>query len=400
VRHSPLAGLRVIELARILAGPWAGQTLSDLGAEVIKIEAPEGDDTRRWGPPFVPLSDGSAGDAAYFHSCNRGKASVIADLRTVEGRRVVTTLASKADVLIENFKVGDLMRYGLDFDTLKATNPRLIYCSITGFGQSGPYAHRAGYDAMIQGLSGIMDLTGEAAGEPQKVGVAIADIVSSLYAVIGIQAALIQREQTGRGQHIDVALMDAMLGVLANQNLNYLVTGTSPTRMGNAHPNIVPYQSFDVCNGRVMLAVGNDVQFARLCHVIGKPELGVDPRFSTNQERVNHREAIVTELELAFSTWNRDDLLYALEKAAIPSGPINTLAEAFADPQVAFRQLRQDASAPWAAGGCVPSVRTPLIFSEAKLREPVAAPRLGADTTDVVKSFESLRRSHNVGGNS
>jgi crotonobetainyl-CoA:carnitine CoA-transferase CaiB-like acyl-CoA transferase len=397
VRDSPLATLRVIELARILAGPWAGQTLSDLGAEVIKIEAPEGDDTRRWGPPFVPLSDGSAGDAAYFHSCNRGKASVIADLRTVEGRNLVTTLASKADVLIENFKVGDLMRYGLDFDTLKATNPRLIYCSITGFGQSGPYAHRAGYDAMIQGLSGIMDLTGEADGEPQKVGVAIADIVSSLYAVIGIQAALIQREQTGRGQHIDVALMDAMLGVLANQNLNYLVTGTSPTRMGNAHPNIVPYQSFAVCNGSVMLAVGNDAQFARLCHVIGKPELGVDPRFSTNQERVNHRQAIVAELAHAFSTWNREDLLYALEKAAIPSGPINTLAEAFADPQVAFRQLRQDASAPWAAGGCVPSVRTPLIFSEAKLREPVAAPRLGADTTDVVESIRSLRRSHNVG---
>jgi crotonobetainyl-CoA:carnitine CoA-transferase CaiB-like acyl-CoA transferase len=344
------------------------------------------------------LSDGSAGDAAYFHSCNRGKASVIADLRTVEGRTLVTTLASKADVLIENFKVGDLMRYGLDFDTLKATNPRLIYCSITGFGQSGPYAHRPGYDAMIQGLSGIMDLTGEADGEPQKVGVAIADIVSSLYAVIGIQAALIQREKTGRGQHIDIALMDAMLGVLANQNLNYLVTGASPTRMGNAHPNIVPYQSFAVCNGRVMLAVGNDAQFVRLCHVIGKPELGVDPRFITNQERVNHRQAIVAELEHAFSTWNREDLLYALEKAAIPSGPINTLAEAFADPQVAFRQLRQDASAPWAAGGCVPSVRIPLIFSEAKLREPVAAPRLGADTTDVVESIRSLRRSHNVGG--
>ena len=267
--QAPVAGLRVVEFARILAGPWIGQTLADLGADVVKVEAPGGDDTRSWGPPFVPGIDGDHLSAAYFHACNRGKRSIVLDFSTEHGRDAARRLAADADVVIENFKLGGLKKYGLDYESLSALNPRLVYCSITGFGQDGPYAHRAGYDYIVQGLGGIMDLTGDPQGEPQKVGVAFADIFTGLYGVIAIQAALAQRERTGRGQHIDMALLDCMTGVLANQALNYLVSGASPHRMGNAHPNIAPYQVFAVADGHIILAVGNDGQFARLCEALG-----------------------------------------------------------------------------------------------------------------------------------
>src|SRR5262249_27169623 len=266
---APLDGLRVVELARILAGPWIGQTLADLGADVIKVEAPEGDDTRRWGPPFVHGPNGESLDSGYFHSCNRGKRSLVADFRTLEGQAIVRQLAQSSDVLLENFKVGGLAKYGLDYASLAALNPRLIYCSVTGFGQSGPYAHRPGYDFIIQGMGGIMDLTGEPEGAPQKIGVAFADIFTGTYGAIAVLAALRQRDQTGRGQHIDLALLDSMVGLLANQSLNYLVSGQVPHRMGNAHPNIVPYQTFAVRDGYAIVAVGNDTQFTRLCEYLG-----------------------------------------------------------------------------------------------------------------------------------
>jgi crotonobetainyl-CoA:carnitine CoA-transferase CaiB-like acyl-CoA transferase len=293
---APLAGLKVVELARILAGPWCGQTLADLGADVIKVEAPEGDDTRKWGPPFVAGADGSRLDAAYFHACNRGKRSVIADYRNPDDLEFVHALIADADVVIENFKTGGLAKYGLDYASLSARYPRLVYCSVTGFGQQGPYAERAGYDAMIQGMSGIMSLTGEPNGEPQKIGVAFADIFTGVYAVIAVQAALAQRERTGRGQHVDMALLDVMVGVLANQAMNYLVSGQVPHRYGNAHPNIVPYQVCAVADGHVMLAVGNDGQFQRLCDVLGAKDLAQDPRYQTNEGRVIHRTDLMPAL--------------------------------------------------------------------------------------------------------
>ncbi|HEX7693911.1 MAG TPA: CaiB/BaiF CoA-transferase family protein, partial [Sphingomonas sp.] len=308
---APLAGLKVIELARILAGPWAGQTLADLGAEVIKVESPEGDDTRKWGPPFVENPDGTH-DAAYFHATNRGKRSVALDFRTPEGQAAVREMIADADVVIENFKVGGLAKYGLDFASLAAINPRLVYCSITGFGQDGPYAHRAGYDFIIQGMSGIMDLTGDPAGEPQKIGVAFADIFTGLYAVIAIQAALAMRERTGRGQHIDMALLDTMTGVLANQAMNYLVSGVSPTRLGNAHPNIAPYAAFPTADGWFILAVGNDGQFRRFCAIVGLDALGEDPRFATNPARVANRAELTKRVTEATLRFHRDDLLALL----------------------------------------------------------------------------------------
>src|SRR5581483_6536089 len=279
---APLAGVKVVELARILAGPWAGQLLADFGADVVKVESPAGDDTRGWGPPFVRYADGGA-DAAYFHSCNRGKRSVAVDFGKPEGRDIVVRLAASADVLIENFRVGGLARHGLDHASLKAVNPRLVYCSITGFGQTGPYADLPGYDFLVQAMGGIMDLTGDPAGEPQKVGVAFADIFSGLYAVVAIQAALAERARIGEGRHIDISLLDVQVGVLANQAMNYLVTGTPPHRLGNAHPNIVPYQVFAVADGHVVVTVGNDAQFRKFCGVIGAPELAEDPAYATNE---------------------------------------------------------------------------------------------------------------------
>ena len=373
--EAPLAGVRVLELARILAGPWAGQVLADLGADVIKVESPQGDDTRKWGPPFIENPDGSR-DAAYFHSTNRGKRSIAIDFSTPEGAEQLRNLIADADVLIENFKVGGLEKYGLHYEELSKLNPRLIYCSITGFGQDGPYATRPGYDYIIQGMSGIMDLTGDPDGDPQKIGVAYADIFTGLYSVIAIQAALREREKSGRGQHIDMSLLDCMVGVLANQGLNYLVSGDSPRRLGNKHPNISPYETFDTDDGPFILAVGNDVQFERLCALIGRADLQTDDRFSTNENRVFNRDALHETLAGAFANRSRDDLLADLEHAGIPAGPICTVEEALTDPQVRHRGMtlsmqRSD------GGSAIPGIRLPIHFEHFDTTGSDPAPELG-----------------------
>ncbi|MEG3165706.1 CaiB/BaiF CoA-transferase family protein [Sphingomonas sp. PB2P19] len=378
-KPTPLAGLKVIELARILAGPWAGQVLADLGAEVIKVESPAGDDTRRWGPPFIDNPDGSR-DAAYFHAANRGKRSVVADFATPEGQATVRALIADADVVIENFKVGGLARYGLDYASLSAINPRLVYCSITGFGQDGPYAARAGYDFIVQGMSGIMDLTGEPDAAPQKIGVAFADIMTGLYAVIAIQAALSMRERTGHGQQIDMALLDTMTGVLANQAMNWFASGVSPTRVGNAHANIAPYAVFPCADGWFILAVGNDAQFVRFCDALGLDRLRDDPRLATNAGRVAFRDVLSAGIEAATSRIARDALLAQLEAVGVPAGPINSVAQAFADPQVVARGMAIDAAR--ADGSTVPGVRTPIRFSDADLATSAAAPMLGGGKVD------------------
>ena len=384
----PLEGLKVLELARILAGPWAGQTLADLGAEVIKAERPgAGDDTRGWGPPFIAGEQGERLDAAYFHSCNRGKRSIAVDFEKPAGQAIIRQLAARSDVLIENFKTGGLRKYGLDYESLKAINPRLIYCSITGFGQTGPYAARAGYDFMIQGMGGIMDLTGDPAGEPQKTGVAFADIFSGLYAVVAIQSALVRRAITGLGGYVDMALMDTQVGVLANQALNFLVSGKSPRRLGNAHPNIVPYQVFRVADGHIIIAAGNDRQTRDLCRIVGLEGLVDDPRFRSNADRVENRAAFIALVEAATQWFERAALLAALEKAAVPAGPINSVADVFADPQVAARALRIDLPASGAAGGTVPSVRTPILLDGVAMAAATAAPRLGEHTGAVLSEL-------------
>ena len=381
----PLAGLRVLELARILAGPWIGQVLADLGADVVKVERPgTGDDTRTWGPPFIEGADGKNLSAAYFHAANRGKRSIAVDFETADGQATVRRLAGNADVLVENFKVGGLAKYGLDYPSLQQLNPRLIYCSVTGFGQTGPYAARAGYDFMIQAMGGIMDLTGAPDGEPQKIGVAFADIFTGVYGVIGILAALRRRDATGLGGHVDMALLDTQVSVLANQAMNYLASGRAPTRMGNAHPNIVPYQVFPVSDGHVVVAVGNDGQFARFVRVLGRPELAHDPRFATNPSRVENRLTLVPLLTGLTLELSRDILLAALEREGVPCGPINTVADVFADPQVQHRGLRVDLPAPASAAGAVPSVASPLVLDGTRLVADRAAPQLGADTNAVL----------------
>ncbi|WP_112872734.1 CaiB/BaiF CoA transferase family protein [Paracoccus endophyticus] len=370
---APLAGVRVVELARILAGPWAGQILADLGAEVVKVESPQGDDTRQWGPPFIERTgpDGATDRAAaYFHATNRGKRSVLCDFATPEGQAQVRDLAAGADVVIENFKVGGLVRYGLDGPALCALNPRLVYCSITGFGQTGPYAGRAGYDYIIQGMSGLMSVTGDPAGQPQKVGVAVVDLFTGVYAAVGILAALHQRQATGRGQQVDMALLDVATAVMANQAMNYLATGTAPGRLGNAHPNIVPYAVFDCADGWIIIATGNDAQYQRLCEVLGLPALAGAPDYATNAMRVANREALSAALGAVTRGRARDDLLAALERAGVPAGPINDLADVFADPQVIARRLRIDPEG-------VPGVRTPILFSDADLSLDRASPMLG-----------------------
>jgi crotonobetainyl-CoA:carnitine CoA-transferase CaiB-like acyl-CoA transferase len=384
---APLEGLKVLELARILAGPWAGQTLADLGADVIKVESPNGDDTRTWGPPFLTGTDGEPSDAAYYHACNRGKRSITADFTTPEGQALVRRLAQGADILIENFKVGGLVKYGLDYDSLREINPRLIYCSITGFGQDGPYAHRAGYDFMIQGTGGLMDLTGAADGEPQKVGVAIADIFTGVYGVIGILAALRRRDATGEGEHVDMALLDTQVAILANQAENYFISGKAPRRLGNAHPNIVPYQVFPSSDGHLIIACGNDGQFQRLCAILGCPQFATDPAYATNGARVAARETLVPQLAELTARFTRDDLLSELEKAGVPAGPINTVADVFEDPQVLHRQLKVELPAAQVAAGSVPSVRTPIRFRNAELSLKTAAPGLGEHTEDVLSEI-------------
>lgn len=363
---APLAGLKVVELARILAGPWIGQTLADLGAEVVKIESPDGDDTRKWGPPFID-HDGDQ-SAAYFHCANRGKTSRMVDFTNKDELAGLIELISTADVLVENFKVGGLRKFGLDFESLHKINPRMIYCSVTGFGQAGPYAERAGYDFLVQGMSGIMDLTGDPDGSPQKIGVAFADIFSGLYGVIGIQAALAEREKSGLGQQVDIALLDCMTGVLANQAMNFLATGTAPTRLGNAHPNIVPYQTFAVSDGHIIVACGNDRQFQALCKTLDLVSLSDDPAYASNPARVANREALTEILAHKFMGWRKLDILKALEDAVVPAGPINTVAEALDDPQIKQRAMQ-------IAPQGVPGLRTPISFSRSQLNLDLASPR-------------------------
>ena len=372
---APLAGLRVIELARILAGPWAGQTLSDLGADVIKVEAPEGDDTRRWGPPFIDRDDDRS--AAYFHATNRGKKSVTVDFRTPEGQETVRRLVADADVVIENFKVGGLAKYGLDYAALSALDPRLIYCSITGFGQTGPYAHRAGYDFIIQGMAGLMSVTGEPDGQPQKVGVAVTDIFTGVYAATAILAAVHQRATTGRGQHIDMALLDVATSIMANQAMNFLATGTAPRKMGNAHPNLAPYAVFDCADGWIILATGNDAQYRRLCTLLRLPGMAAAPEFATNADRIANRAAMTEGLADATRHWSKADLLAACEAEGVPAGPINDLAEVFADPQIVHRGLKITVQG-------VPGVRSPFTFSDATLALDRPAPKLGEHQAEVL----------------
>ena len=364
----PLQGLKVVELARILAGPWAGQVLADLGAEVIKVEAPEGDDTRRWGPPFIERGDERS--AAYFHATNRGKQSVLADFRDPDDCAMVRQLVAEADILIENFKVGGLRKYGLDYDSLREVNPRLIYCSITGFGQDGPYAHRAGYDYIIQGMSGLMSVTGEPDGQPQKVGVAVVDVFTGIYASTAILAAVVQRQSTGQGQHIDMALFDVATAVMANQAMNYLATGTSPQRLGNAHPNLVPYAVFGCADGWIIIATGNDGQYRRLCGLLGLPELAEAAEYLTNADRIANRTTLTEALSAATTRWTKADLLAACEEAGVPAGPINEMAEVFADPQITARGMQ---IAPEGVRG----VRSPMRFSGAELALDRASPKLG-----------------------
>ena len=404
----PLTGIRVLDLTRVLAGPWATQLLADFGAEVIKIEKPgEGDDTRGWGPPFVTNPDGSTGDAAYFLSANRGKWSVAIDMASPEGQTLIRNLAAKSDVVIENFKVGGLGKYGLDYDSLKAVKADLIYCSITGFGQNGPYAQRAGYDFMIQGMAGIMSITGQPDGtpgaEPMKVGVAFADIFTGLYAAIGIEGALFHRQRTGEGQYIDMALLDSQVAVLANQALNYLAGGTAPTRLGNAHPNIVPYQTFATKDGYIIMAVGSDRQFKEYCAIIGVPRVAGEERFKTNRGRVENRAVLIPLLVEPMRARTTAQWIAAFEAAAVPCGPINTIDQVFADDQVLSRGLqigltRDD-------GVQVPGVANPIQFSGTPIEYEKAPPRLGDGTEKVLaevlgldaKAISGLRESKVIG---
>jgi crotonobetainyl-CoA:carnitine CoA-transferase CaiB-like acyl-CoA transferase len=367
---APLEGLKVVELARILAGPWTGQTLSDLGAEVIKVEAPEGDDTRRWGPPFIEREGETT--AAYFHGCNRGKKSITVDFRTEDGQRRIRDLVADADVLIENFKLGGLKKYGLDYDSLKALNPGLIYCSITGFGQDGPYAHRAGYDYIIQGMSGLMSITGTPDGQPLRAGVAITDVFTGIYASTAILAALHLRRTTGTGQHIDMALLDVAVSVTANQAMNYLSTGNPPGRTGNIHPNLAPYQVFECSDGHIIIATGNDGQYQRLCDILGLGGLANAPEFATNADRVQNREKLEVHLTIATKQWTKTDLLDACEAKGVPAGPINNMQEVFDDPQVIHRGMQVELEG-------VPSVRSPFKFSDADLVLKRPSPMLGQD---------------------
>jgi crotonobetainyl-CoA:carnitine CoA-transferase CaiB-like acyl-CoA transferase len=385
---APLSGLRVVELARVLAGPWAGQILADLGADVIKVERPAaGDDTRGWGPPFVAAADGGHLDAAYYHSCNRGKRSIALDLDSAQGQRVVRKLAKESDVLIENFKVGGLAKYRLDYQCLAAENPRLIYCSVTGFGQNGPYAHRAGYDLMIQGMGGIMDLTGPADGEPMRIGVAFADVFTGVYSALAILAALAAREKSGRGSHVDMALLDTQVGVLANQASFYLSSGQVPHRMGNAHATVVPYQVFPVADGHVIIACGNDGQFAKLMAVLGTPEMAQEERYKTNATRVVNRATLIPLMMERTQTFFAADLLRKLEAAGVPAGPINNLAQVFADPQVNHRGMRITPASDAAKGGTIAGVRTPIILDGRAAMSDRPSPRLGEHTEEILREI-------------
>lgn len=389
----PLKGIRVLDLSRILAGPWCGQVLADLGAEVIKVERPgTGDDTRAWGPPFVKARDGTdTRDSAYFMGTNRGKKSVTLDIASADGQRLARALAAECDVVIENYKFGDMKRYGLDYESLAALNPRLVYCSITGFGQTGPYRERAGYDFMIQAMGGLMSVTGERdelpGGGPQKCGVPIADLMTGMYASVAIVAALRERDASGRGQHIDMSLLDTQVSWLANQSLNYLVSGQVPRRWGNAHPNLTPYQAFPTSDGNLILAIGNDGQFRRFCEVAGL-SIATDPRFIDNRARLANREALVAIVAAAMKKRTTAEWMALLEENGVPCGPINTIDQVFGDPHVAARGLRFDL--PHAAAGTVPQVANPIKFSRTGIEYRLAPPMLGEHTGEVLGELLGL----------
>lgn len=389
-----LSHLRVLDLSRVLAGPWSGQILADLGADVIKVERPgAGDDTRAWGPPFLKDAYGeNTSEAAYYLSANRNKRSVTIDFTQPEGQRLVRELAARSDIVIENFKVGGLAAYGLDYASLKAVNPGLIYCSITGFGQTGPYAKRAGYDFMIQGLGGLMSLTGRPEGEagagPVKVGVALTDILTGLYSTVAILAALAHRDQAGVGQHIDMALLDVQVACLANQAMNYLTTGNAPRRLGNAHPNIVPYQDFPTADGDFILTVGNDGQFRKFAEVAGQPQWADDPRFATNKQRVANRAELIPLIRQATVFKTTAEWVAQLELAGVPCGPINDLAQMFQDPQVLARGLAL--SIPHPLAGSVPQVASPIRLSETPVEYRQAPPLLGEHTEAVLSELLGL----------
>ena len=393
----PLSHIRVLDLTRVLAGPWCTQNLADLGADVTKIERPgAGDDTRGWGPPWMPDADGGPReDSGYYASTNRGKKSVTVDISTAEGQDIIRRLAADSDVLVENYKVGTLARYGLGYEDLRAENPALVYCSITGFGQTGPYRHRPGYDFIFQGMGGLMSVTGEADGlpgaGPQKVGVAVADITTGMYASLAIAAALAWRERSGQGQHIDMALLDCVLAFGSNPAVNYLVSGKTPRRYGNAHANAVPYQVFDTQDGRLIVAVGNDSQFAAYCQEIQRPDLAQDPRYAKVSGRLTHRDTLLPLLAEIMATDTSAAWQSRLEGAGVPCGPINTFAETFTDPQVMHRGLRVDL--PLSTGGTCPSIASPMRFSATPLDHRAGPPVLGEHTREVLAQRLGLSES-------
>ncbi|AOJ37704.1 CoA-transferase [Burkholderia lata] len=386
-----LSHIRVLDLTRVLAGPWCAQTLADFGADVIKVERPgAGDDTRHWGPPYLKDPDGAdTAEAAYYLAANRNKRSVTVDIATPEGQQIVRELAAQSDVVLENYKVGQLKKYGLDYDSLRAVKPDLVYCSVTGFGQTGPYAHRAGYDFIIQGIGGFMSITGERDGEPgggpQKAGVAIADLATGLYSTIAVLAALAHRDRTGEGQYIDMALLDVQVALLANMNTNFLASGKPPVRWGNAHPNIVPYQTFQTRDGWIIVAVGNDGQFRKFVEAGGRPELADDERFATNPSRVRHRDTLVPILAEMVKARDKADWINALEAAGVPCGPINDLDEVFDNEQVVARGMQ--VSLPHPCGADAKLVRNPIRMSATPPDARTAPPLLGAQTDDVLRDM-------------
>jgi crotonobetainyl-CoA:carnitine CoA-transferase CaiB-like acyl-CoA transferase len=387
----PLSGLRVLELARILAGPWVGQLLADLGADVIKVESPQGDDTRQWGPPFVEGMNGENLSAAYFHACNRGKRSIVADFGKPVDLVMVRRLAANADIVIENFKVGGLKKYGLDSASLRKAHPKLIFASITGFGQTGPYAERAGYDFMIQGMAGAMSITGELDGTPQKAGYATADIFTGMYTTVAILAALRQRDMTGKGTSIDCALFEAQAAVLGNQAMNYLISGKTPGRMGNSHPNIVPYSVYPALDGHIILATGNDRQFRDAMSALNAPQIRDNPNYSSNAERIANRPSITEEISAITRTLKRDDMLARFEVAKVPAGPINTISDVFEDPQAIERGIKVDLPHQKIQGGKIPTVRGPILLDGKPMVASKASPELDGDR-------ESILRDRNWGG--
>jgi len=390
-RRAPLDGIKVLDLSRVLAGPWCSQNLADLGADVIKVERPgTGDDTRGWGPPYLKDADGNdTSEAAYYLSTNRNKRSIAIDIASPEGAELVRKMAAKCDVLLENFKVGGLKKYGLDYESIKAVNPRLIYCSITGFGQTGPMAPLPGYDFMIQGMGGLMSITGERddlpGGGPQKAGVAVTDLFTGMYATVAILGALHERNNSGLGQHIDIALLDCHVAMLANQVLNYMTSGVPPKRAGNAHQNVVPYQVFAASDGHLIVAVGNDSQFRAYCEVIGRPELGLNPDYATNSARLRNRDRLIPELEAIMKTGKRDDWIEALQKAGVPSGPINNLKQVFEEPQVKAREIWRTIPHPLA--GEAPTTASPIRYSDTPVQYRMAPPLLGQHTDEILEEL-------------